>query len=362
MAAHVRNVAPSQQISQSSFVSRRMRRTLAVGTLTLFATLIVMIYLMPFTYSAATSLRDKNAAQYTGAPLWPAQPAKLKYENKDLDIYFVGMPDGTERRLAMYKPGRKNSTFINPDNTSEQVSWEGNWRNLPRDWSLQPSWTNYSEAFKGIKFPQLFRNTLVIAIVGTLGTLISSTLVAYGFSRFRIPGKTILFMILMGTIILPPQVTLVPTYTIFTKLGWVNTWLPLLVPHFFANAYNVFLLRQFFMGIPREMDEAAMMDGAGPLRTLISIILPQSIPVVISVALFHFFFAWNDFFGPLIYLVDRKDLQPISVGIMRFNGQYSQQPQLIQAAAIMAMGLPILVFLVAQRFFMQGVVVTGVEK
>jgi multiple sugar transport system permease protein len=362
MAAHVRNVAPSQQVSQSSFVSRRMRRTLAVGTLTLFASLIVLIYLMPFSYATATSLRDKDAAKYTNAPLWPGKPAKFTYEKKDLDIYFVPISETDTRRLAMFKPGRQTSTFINPENPSEQITWTGNWRGLDRDWALLPSWGNYAESFKGIKFPQLFRNTLVIAIVGTLGTLISSTLVAYGFSRFRIPGKTILFMILMGTIILPPQVTLVPTYTIFTKLGWTNTWLPLLVPHFFANAYNVFLLRQFFMGIPREMDEAAMMDGAGPIRTLISIILPQSIPVVISVALFHFFFAWNDFFGPLIYLVDRKDLQPLSVGIMRFNGQYQQFPHLIQAAAIMTMGLPILVFLVAQRFFIQGVVVTGVEK
>ncbi len=186
--------------------------------------------------------------------------------------------------------------------------------------------------------------------------------VAYGFSRFRIPGKTILFTILVGTIILPQQVTIVPTYAMFTRLGWVGTWLPLLVPHFFGNAYNVFLLRQFFMSIPRDMDEAAMIDGAGPFRTLISVIVPQSWAAITAVCLFHFFFAWNDFLSPLVYLVGREELWPISVGMSYFTGQYTQLPHLIQATALMALALPVAIFVVAQRVFVQVVVVTGVEK
>jgi multiple sugar transport system permease protein len=124
----------------------------------------------------------------------------------------------------------------------------------------------------------------------------------------------------------------------------------------------VFLLRQFFMGIPREMDEAAMIDGANPFRTLISVILPQAVPALIAVSLFHFFFAWNDFFGPLIYLVGQESRWPLSVGMTFFNGQYAQLPHLIQATSIMALALPMLIFLLAQRVFMQGVVVTGVDK
>ena len=156
--------------------------------------------------------------------------------------------------------------------------------------------------------------------------------------------------------------TIIPTYTFWQRLGLVGTWLPLMVPHFFANAYNVFLFRQYFMTLPRELDESAMIDGAGPLRILWSILIPQSYPVIIAVVVFHIVFAWNDYFGPLIYLSTSLDKQPISVAFSRFNGIYGAQPQLIQAGALMALILPIILFFVAQRFFVQGIVVTGVEK
>jgi multiple sugar transport system permease protein len=208
----------------------------------------------------------------------------------------------------------------------------------------------------------LFLNTIAIAVIGTIGAVTSAVIVAYGFSRFRVPGKPILFAILVGTIILPQQVTIVPTYAMFTKIGWVGTWLPLLVPHFFGNAYNVFLLRQFFMGIPRDLDEAAMIDGASPLRILWSVIVPQSWPAIIAVCLFHFFFAWNDFLTPLVYLIGHEELWPISVGMSYFTGQFTTLPHLIQATAMMALALPVFIFFLAQRFFVQGVVVTGIDK
>ena len=149
---------------------------------------------------------------------------------------------------------------------------------------------------------------------------------------------------------------------IFTWLGWNGTWLPLIVPHFFANAFNVFLLRQYFMTIPREMDEAAMIDGAGPFRILRSVIVPQSIPAILAVTLFHFFLAWNDFFVPLLYLANKPELQPLSIGIQQYNALYASQPTLIQASAVLAMIVPVVIFFLAQRAFMQGVVVTGLDK
>lgn len=145
-------------------------------------------------------------------------------------------------------------------------------------------------------------------------------------------------------------------------LGWIGTWLPLIVPTFFSNAYNVFLLRQYFLTIPADIEDAARIDGAGPIQTFLRIILPQSVPALIAVSLFHFFFAWNDFFGPLIYLAGNIDAQPVSVGLQRFNGLYSAEPQLIQAASILTMLIPLVIFFFAQRYFMQGIVVTGVEK
>jgi multiple sugar transport system permease protein len=195
-----------------------------------------------------------------------------------------------------------------------------------------------------------------------IGTLLSSICVAYAFARFPLPGKNILFLVLISTIIIPPQVTLIPTYAFFAKIGWTGTWLPLIIPHFFANAYNVFLLRQYFLTLPRQLDEAAMIDGASPLQVLLRVIIPQSWPVIISVAMFHFIFAWNDYFNPLIYLLGKSDLQPISVGVQVFNFQYGAHPELVQATSLLAMALPLVMFFLAQRFFMRGVVITGVEK
>jgi len=149
---------------------------------------------------------------------------------------------------------------------------------------------------------------------------------------------------------------------VFTKLGWNGTWLPLIVPHFFANAFNVFLLRQYFLSIPRDLDEAAMIDGASPFRVLRSVILPLSVPALVAVTLFHFFFSWNDFFLPLLYLSGKPDLQTLPIAIQQYNALYVTQPALIQAAALMTMVVPVVVFFLAQRSFMRGVVVTGVEK
>jgi multiple sugar transport system permease protein len=227
---------------------------------------------------------------------------------------------------------------------------------------LSLRWENFVKAWNDLKFLRVLRNTLIIAIGGDIGTLLSCTLVAYGFSRFRFPGKDVFLVILISSIILPGFVTLIPTYALFQRLGWVGTYAPLIIPHFFANAYNVFLLRQYFLTIPKEMDEAAMIDGASPFRTLLSVILPQSIPVVVAVAVFHFIWAWNDYFGPLIYLSTKPELQPLSVAIQYYNQQYVRQLFMVQATAMLGLVVPVVIFFIAQRAFMRGVVVTGVEK
>jgi len=227
---------------------------------------------------------------------------------------------------------------------------------------LSPTWDNYAQVWDLIDYPRLMWNTTLYAIVTEIGVLISCTLVAFGFSRFRFPGRDFLFVALISTIFLPGFVTLIPTYTVFQKIGWVGTWLPLMVPAFFANAYDVFLLRQYFMTLPREMDEAAMIDGASPFRVLWSVIIPQSYPVLMAVTVFHIVYAWNDYFGPLIYLSTNRDAWPISVALSTFNGIYGQKPQLIQAGSLMALIAPLILFVLAQRFFVQGIVITGVEK
>lgn len=353
------------KISQKrpGYLRRKWKEILATSGVTLFAAVIVIMFLSPFVHMIFTALKTTDQMTEQGAPVWPAKPESFTYQGETYDVFNVPMPDGSTRSLALIKKGREASQFMDITNPSAaSIDWVGSWRTLKRTWVFSPSWSNFIEVWTKLDYPRLFFNTVALAVISTVGTLISCILVAYGFARFRIPGKGLLFTLLISTIFLPTAVTLVPTYTFFAKIGWIGTWLPLLVPTFFANAYDVFLLRQYFLTIPREMDEAAMMDGAGPFRTLVSIILPQSMPVIIAVSIFHIVWAWNDFFGPLIYLSTRPELQPIAVGLSRFNSIHSTRPPLVQAASLMSLIIPVIIFLFCQRFFIQGVVITGVEK
>ena len=326
-------------------------------------TLAVLIpFLIPMLYGVVTALKTDAQFSKTGAPWWPATEAQYEYEGKTYDMYRVPI-DGEIKDLALVVKGRQQSQFIDPDNPDAGlIVWDGVWRQLERDWSFDPQWNNFVRAWNTVKFPRLLGNTLMYASITTFGAVLSASLVAYGFARFRIPKKNVLFMLMLSTVILPSAVSLIPTYFVFLRIGWVGTWLPLIVPAFFSWGTNVFLIRQFILSIPRDLDEAAMMDGANPLRIFISIILPQSMPALTAVALFHFFYAWNDFFGPLIYLAGHPEKFPITVGLTAFNNLYSQQTNLIQASALITAVIPLIVFFFAQKVFMQGVVITGVEK
>jgi multiple sugar transport system permease protein len=345
-----------------SAISRSLRRYLVRASLTLLALTILAAFLLPLLSMVTTALQDPGQRLTPGAPFYPATPAMGTYQGETYPIYSVPI-DGTERSLMLVKKGRTESTFVDPTDPGQRpIVWQGAWRTLAQSWTFDPKWANFSTVWSQLSFPRLLFNTAAVALLSTIGAVASSALVAYGFARFRFPGKNILFVILIATIILPFQVTLIPTYAVFTKLGWNGTWLPLIVPHFFANAFNVFLLRQYFLSIPRELDEAAMIDGASPFRVLRSVILPLSVPAIVAVSLFHFFFSWNDFFLPLLYLSGKPELQTLPIAIQQYNALYVSQPTLIQTAALMTMAIPVVVFFLAQRSFMRGVVVTGVEK
>jgi len=351
-----------RSIADRSPVGRSYRRFLGKASVTMFALLIVSAYLMPLLYMATTAFQQPGQSATPGAPIYPAEPKTALYEGKPYPIYAVPI-DGQVRQLMLVQKGRESSVFVDPDDpAATRIEWQGRWRTLEQAWTFSPMIENFTTVWEQLNFPRLLLNTIGIATLSTIGAVVSSTLVAYGFARFRFPFRNSLFAILIATIILPFQVTLLPTYVIFSNLHWTGTWLPLIVPHCFANAYNVFLLRQYFMSIPRELDEAAMIDGAGPFRILRSVIVPQSVAAITAVSLFHFFFAWNDFFVPLLYLSSKPELQPLSIAIQQYNASFATQPTLIQATALLTMAVPIFVFLLAQRSFMRGVVVTGVDK
>jgi multiple sugar transport system permease protein len=333
--------------------------------LTLFAASLAMIFLLPLGYMILTSVKDNTQILALNAPLWPASPQTYTASDGEVyQLYQVPLPNGAVQELALEKPGRVKSTFIDPK-TGQEVDWQGNWRALTPAWSsIDPKLENFAKVLDILNFPILLRNTLIVALLGTIGAVSSAVVVAYGFARFRIPGKNGLFLLMIMTIILPFQILLIPQYIGFRAIGWVGGWLPLIVPHFFANAYNVFLLRQYFLTLPRELDQAAQVDGANPLQILRHVIIPQAWPAIIAVSLFHFFFAWNDFFAPLVYLSGRPDLATMTVGLQAFSATYgaSGSGTLTQAGALLAMVLPVAVFFFAQRAFMRGVVVSGVEK
>ena len=343
-------------------LQRTLRRFTGRAAIFLVAAAILSAFLMPLAYMALTSLKDQAQVADPAAPLYPATARTFTYEGVALPIYAVPV-DGVVRELAIVQKGRESSVMIDPANPAAGTFvWEGRWRTLQPAYAFDPKVENFSLAWQQIEFPKLLRNTAIIAVVSTIGAVGSAVVVAYGFSRFRFRGRGPLFLVLLSTIMLSAQVTLVPTYILFTRLGWTGTWLPLIVPHFFANAYNVFLLRQYFMTIPTDLDEAAMIDGASPLRILWSVVVPQAIPAIVAVTLFHFFFAWNEFLLSLVYVGGNPDLWPLSLGMQKFAALYVTRPPLVQASAILAIVVPVIVFFLSQRAFMRGVVITGVEK
>jgi multiple sugar transport system permease protein len=329
---------------------------------TFFAVVVLAAFLSPLVRAATMSVKNSGQLSQAGAPIYPADPETFTYHGRDYDVYEVPI-DGTVRELALVTKGRTESEFVDPSNPDAgPIKWEGSWRTLQPVWVFAPQWGNFLEVWDLINYPRLLFNTVALATIGTIGTILSCTLVAYGFARFRFPGRGFLFTLLIATIFLPAAVTLIPTYTIFYKLGWIGTWLPLLVPAFLANAYDVFLLRQYLLTIPHDLDEAAQIDGAGPFRTLVSVVLPQAWPGIIAVGVFSFVYTWNDYFSPLIYLSTAPDLQPISVGLAAFHSIHYRSPDLIQAGTLMTLVIPVLLFIVFQRFFTRGIVITGVEK
>ncbi len=224
----------------------------------------------------------------------------------------------------------------------------------------EPVWGNYPRALAYIPFARYALNTLLIAVLSAVGVTISSSLVAYSFSRLKWPGRDAVFFLLLSTLMLPAQVTMLPVFVVFKTLGWVGTFKPLIVPSLFGSAFFVFLLRQFFMTVPQELSDAARMDGASELDIWRRVMLPLSRPALTTVALFTFMGAWNDFLGPLMYLND-DTMYTLSLGLQQFVTQHGAQWNLLMAASVV-MTLPIiLLWFLGQKTFVQGVTLTGVK-
>ena len=246
------------------------------------------------------------------------------------------------------------STSLKPANQIKQ---------FPPIWIPRPVvWSNWVHALVifPIPFSRFVLNSLYYATFSAFGTLASSTLIAFAFARLRFRGSHILFLIVLSTLMLPGQVTMIPLFLLFSKMKWVNTYNPLIVPSFFGSAYFIFLIRQFFATVPLELDDAARMDGCGIMQLFFRIMLPLAKPALGITAIFSFSGAWNDFMGPLIYLSEMKQF-PLAMALMFLRGTYRVLWSELMVVSFIAMLPPMLLFFVAQKFYIQGIVVSGVK-
>lgn len=244
------------------------------------------------------------------------------------------------------------STSLKPNN----LVWE-----VPIVWiPPKPMWENYVNPWKFMPFLSWYRNTVIISVGNVIGILISTSLVAFAFARIRWWGRDVHFLILLATLMLPPQVTLIPTYFFWSKLGAINTFWPLMIPQWLTTGYDVFLLRQFFMTIPTEMDDAARIDGCGWFGIYRRIILPLSKPALGVLAIMNFTWNWNNFFDPLIYL-NATEKFTVALGLTLFQGRMNREIPGLMAMTLVSM-IPVLItFFIAQRYFVQGIVISGVK-
>lgn len=232
---------------------------------------------------------------------------------------------------------------------------------FPPEWIPSPvTLKNYPGGLTFIPFWRQLGNTLIISSLTVLGTLLSCSLVAYGLARVRWRGRNVLFAILLGTMMLPFQVTMVPVFVMFARIGWVDTFWPLIVPHFLGSAFYIFLMRQFFLTIPLELTEAARIDGCSEWDIYRRIVLPLSKPVLATVGLFSFMASWNDYLGPLIYLAD-ESRYTLSLGLASFSSQYGSYPGMLMAVTVVITVPIIVIFFFAQRTFIQGITLTGIK-
>lgn len=330
-----------------------------------------LFFLVPFIWMLVTSVKSDQDVFHT-PPRWlPYDNVTVNVNGQLLPLYNVKTESGT-KELALIKIVEGMGTFVDPQNPTQELQYEiqqGTTKIAEPIMHISFRWRNFPDAMArgsrpgvGASFWVYFKNSLIIAFFTVLGTLLSNTPVAYAFARINFPGRDILFIIVLATLMLPYQVTIIPLYLFFNDyLHWGNTFLPLLVPAFFANAWDVFLLRQFFKTIPEEMCDAARVDGASEWQIFTRIVLPLSVPVLATVTVFTFLYAWNDFTGPLLFL-SSPDKFTMALGLRDFQGQRTMVWNQLMAASAMFTIPIIIAFFFAQKTFIQGIKLTGSKE
>jgi len=336
-------------------MARRKTNPAKIAT---YAALILLgtIFILPFFWLLSTSFKPSSRIQQWPPDILPMQPVHARVAGRSVDVYR----DKHGAELALIERLKGGMASVKPLSNTRATARTVKADDLTQVVKPGLEWSNYSRGLVFIPFFAELRNTLIIALSCVLGTILSCSLVAYGLCKIEWKGRNLLFIILLSTMMLPAQVTMIPVFTIFVKLHWVDTFLPLIVPSFLGSAFFIFLLRQFFMGIPRELSEAAKLDGCSEFAIYRRIVMPLSKPALATVGLFTFMGAWNDFLNPLIYLLDESKYT-LSLGLAMFTGQYGNEYGMLMAVSAV-FTLPIIVlFFFTQRTFIQGMTMSGIK-
>jgi multiple sugar transport system permease protein len=344
-------------------LSSKTRKSLDVGSYNVFVWFLLILYLLPVAFMIVTGCKSTDQLSDASAPWYPASLVTYTYQGKTYGLYDVPMADGGTRRLALVSRGRMVVEFLDPQNPAAgPFKWQGDQETMRGVYEFDPVWSNFTILFRTLPFAAMLKNTLLITLIGEIGVLASSIVVAYGFSRFPLPGGSLLFYLLIATILIPDKVITIPTYLFYVKsLHWAGTIYPLVLHLFFGSAVYIFLLRQNFRSLPIELEESAMLDGAGPLRRLFSVVLPQSWPVVITICLLHFFYTWNETRQAALYLTVSGGFMPLSFAVQTYQSLVPIQ-NVIEASSLVVLVIPVIVLFLAQRYFVRGLVITGMEK
>lgn len=309
-----------------------------------------VLFIVPFVWMVSTSLKHESKIfpESGKPPQWIPTTERLDDQGRRMITYEgksgVELRDEEDKKVILID-GQEMAVWPSDVETQQQIGFH---------------WQNYPKAFATMNFWINLRNTLFICISVVIGTVISCSLVAYSFSRIEWPGRDALFVVVLATMMLPYEVTLVPLFVLYKHLGWTGSFKPLIVPAFFGTPFYIFLLRQFFMGIPRDLSSAARIDGCSEFGIFMNVIMPLSKPALATTALFMFLFQWADFLNPLIYLQD--DLQyTLAIALQQFQSNHESEWGPLMAMSTVITVPIIVLFFLTQRTFIQGITMTGLK-
>lgn len=322
-----------------------------------------VVFSVPFYWLITTSLKPDERTNMFPPDLIPVQQSSVIFMGEERDVFLLNR-DGEQVKVVKITELENDAWEVAPIRGEHRV-WTVDRSDLVADLHPVALWSNYSDALKFL--PPEYRfglkplwNTVYVTGLTILGTILSSSLVAFAFARLRWPGRDVLFVVLLATMMIPPAVTMLPVFLIFRSLGWIDTLKPLWVPALFGSAFNVFLLRQFFMTIPNDLEDAAKIDGCSYFTIYWKIMLPLIKPALAALTIFAFMGSWNNFMGPLIY-ISSPEKMTLAYALQLFQGAHGGEPAMMMAAATLVM-LPVLaVFFFTQRYMIQGVTLTGIK-